>query len=95
LRVTLAGQLATGDTPAFTASFGVAASSCDEQLEGVLKAADAALYRAKAEGRDRVVAHDGTDAIPAWVPSSSSGMRAAGALAGFAALAENDDPLDP
>ncbi|MFG6490299.1 GGDEF domain-containing protein [Roseateles sp. BYS78W] len=39
-----------------TASFGVAAMDSDRPLDQVFAAADAALYRAKAEGRNRVVA---------------------------------------
>lgn len=45
-----------------TLSFGLAEHRADRSLEGTLAHADAALYRAKAEGRDRVVAHP---AVPA------------------------------
>lgn len=40
-----------------TLSFGLAEHRAERSLEGTLAHADAALYRAKAEGRDRVVAH--------------------------------------
>lgn len=40
-----------------TLSFGLAEHRTDRSLEGTIAHADAALYRAKAEGRDRVVAH--------------------------------------
>ncbi|MGV8837880.1 GGDEF domain-containing protein, partial [Cellvibrio sp.] len=38
-----------------TASFGVATLKTNENLEQLFKAADTALYRAKAAGRNRVV----------------------------------------
>jgi diguanylate cyclase (GGDEF)-like protein len=40
-----------------TLSFGLAEHRPDRSLEGTIAHADAALYRAKAEGRDRVVAY--------------------------------------
>jgi len=40
-----------------TLSFGLAEHRPDRSLEMTIAHADAALYRAKAEGRDRVVAH--------------------------------------
>ncbi|HZQ43848.1 MAG TPA: GGDEF domain-containing protein, partial [Acidobacteriaceae bacterium] len=42
-----------------TASFGVAAQSPGDTCQDLLARADAALYRAKRAGRDRVVAMDG------------------------------------
>lgn len=63
-----------------TASFGVALLQPGEDWEGLLKRADRALYRAKAEGRDRVVvctdsncarAADSEAAQPAPRPSVS------------------------
>ncbi|MEO8249444.1 MAG: diguanylate cyclase [Burkholderiales bacterium] len=53
--------LGDGSSIRFTASFGVAALGEALSLEDVLRAADAALYRAKDAGRDRVM----TDAGPA------------------------------
>lgn len=55
LRVSLA-EAVLGRPPGFTASFGVAASTSGSSFEEVLAVADAALYRAKDEGRDRIVA---------------------------------------
>jgi diguanylate cyclase (GGDEF)-like protein len=39
-----------------TSSFGVASSPLTSTVDGLLRAADGALYRAKAEGKDRVAA---------------------------------------
>ena len=44
----------TGDRPPVTASFGVAAFPAARSAEELLSAADGALYRAKAAGKDRV-----------------------------------------
>jgi len=48
-------NLSQGEVPQFTVSFGVAESGADDSLEGLVRAADAALLRAKATGRNRVV----------------------------------------
>ncbi len=45
----------TGDRPPVTASFGVAAFPAARNAEELLSAADGALYRAKAAGKNRVV----------------------------------------
>jgi diguanylate cyclase (GGDEF)-like protein len=55
LRALVAGHQFAGGLR-ITASFGVAAMDSDRPLDQVFAAADAALYRAKAEGRNRVVA---------------------------------------
>lgn len=57
---------AAGTTISVTASFGVAMSKADEDLYSLLAEADAALYRAKGAGRNRVVAQpDETKPKPA------------------------------
>lgn len=55
LRIRLAQELQTPGGPGVTASFGAAVLHDDETLEQWLQRADQALYRAKSEGRDRVV----------------------------------------
>jgi diguanylate cyclase (GGDEF)-like protein len=52
-----------------TVSIGVACGTAGSTVDGILEAADAAMYRAKHEGRNRVV-HDGT-CIPEDQPRSS------------------------
>jgi diguanylate cyclase (GGDEF)-like protein len=56
--------LTSGTVPGFTASFGVAHSQDSSSLEDVCRTADAALFRAKREGRDRII----TDEAPGSVP---------------------------
>lgn len=44
--------------PAFTVSFGIVGSAQPDSLAGLIRRADAALYRAKTQGRDRVMIDD-------------------------------------
>jgi len=69
-----------GDSPVFTASFGVADSNQTENLEQLVNIADTGLYEAKQQGRDRVVVGEGTDdalapqaATPLAVPEPAAG----------------------
>ncbi|WP_233624949.1 diguanylate cyclase domain-containing protein [Actinoplanes sp. ATCC 53533] len=62
-----------GGTPRFTASFGVCGNDGQTGFEDLLRTADKALYRAKREGRDRVVAagapnHDRQPPVEAPAP---------------------------
>lgn len=69
VRSRLAELTAGSDAPAFTVSAGIATSGRQGAFEAVLRAADGALYQAKALGRDRTALADGedaTDADAAW-----------------------------
>jgi len=55
LRERLAQALQRRSAPLFTASFGIADATLAQTAEELVAAADAALYRAKADGRDRGV----------------------------------------
>ncbi|MEZ4235039.1 MAG: sensor domain-containing diguanylate cyclase [Myxococcota bacterium] len=63
LRKRLAQAVARYGGPAFTASFGVATTG-GASLAELLARADAALYRAKRDGRDRVVTASEPDRVP-------------------------------
>ena len=54
IRTALAASF-TGGSPAFTVSCGVSDSTMQDSFEEMLRIADAALYVAKAQGRDRAV----------------------------------------
>lgn len=47
--------LAAGSVPPFTASFGIAQAGAGDTLEELCRTADVALFRAKREGRNRIV----------------------------------------
>jgi diguanylate cyclase (GGDEF)-like protein len=56
VRENLARAQAVATAAPFTVSFGIAHAEADATFDDVLKVADTALGRAKAEGRDRIVA---------------------------------------
>jgi diguanylate cyclase (GGDEF)-like protein len=55
IRAALAAALLAGTAPAFTASYGIADSLMEPQLEQLARLADDALYQAKEAGRDRAI----------------------------------------
>ncbi|HEY6533064.1 MAG TPA: GGDEF domain-containing protein [Acidimicrobiales bacterium] len=52
--------LRSAGLPAVTASFGIVVRESGEDLASCLARADVALFQAKHDGRDRIVAHDGS-----------------------------------
>jgi diguanylate cyclase (GGDEF)-like protein len=66
LRGRLDAAVTVAGLPKFTVSFGVVEAVDQEDLPTLINRADAALFQAKREGRDRVVVHDGFgNAVPA------------------------------
>ncbi len=62
VRESLMQALSTGEVPTFTASFGLADSTLAIGFDEIVRLSDAALYRAKQAGRDRLVIADERDA---------------------------------
>ena len=56
VRKALAAHLDKAETPRFTSSFGIAHSTDHHGIDELIRAADVALYRAKENGRDQVIA---------------------------------------
>jgi len=57
-RMRLGRVLSSGDVPAYTVSGGVSDTTLSSDFAEMVSMADAALYRAKGAGRDRIVTHD-------------------------------------
>jgi len=72
IRAALAQSVAGSGLPPFTCSFGVASSAMGEDVESILRVADAGLLTAKDEGRDRVVLADGDLASRVFGPRAPS-----------------------
>jgi diguanylate cyclase (GGDEF)-like protein len=70
MRTNLRAALQAHSLPLLTASFGVVTALPGEDLASTLTRADAALFQAKHEGRDRVIVHDlGVDAAGSSFPT--------------------------
>jgi len=65
-------SVASGAMAPFTVSFGVTHSDHDSTLEGLYQAADAALFRAKREGRNRVLIDSFANSIDKLVGDDSA-----------------------
>lgn len=77
LRRQLASRCEESDGPAFTASFGVADSTMWPDFAGLLQIADAALYRSKQDGRDRVTLGTADHALTETADGSPAATEAA------------------
>ena len=64
VRVELRDAARRGGTPSYTARFGVVDADPAEDLEAVLRRADACLFEAKRAGRDRIVINGGAPDEP-------------------------------
>jgi diguanylate cyclase (GGDEF)-like protein len=102
LRSRLETAIAEAGMPSFTASFGVVDSTMAKSLDEALKMADNALYRAKREGRNRVVIADEADAASADVTVASASLigsdsrpadRKLSTVGAFQRAASLDDPM--
>jgi diguanylate cyclase (GGDEF)-like protein len=73
VREALSQAIARAGVPRFTASFGIVADREGDDLAHVLAHADAALFDAKHQGRDRVIVHDndGRGILGEYGPSTS------------------------
>jgi len=77
VRVKLDAAVAVAGIPGFTVSFGVVAAAADEDLVDIVARADAALFQAKREGRNRVVVHDRQGHVVAAMASGRGSSNAA------------------
>ena len=73
IRERISAAITVAGLPGFTASFGVVDARDHEDLPTLIGRADAALFAAKRDGRDRVVVHDATGVAgpPEPVPSTT------------------------
>jgi diguanylate cyclase (GGDEF)-like protein len=98
LRDALALAAEEAEAPAFTASFGVVDSALDTSLENLLKLADLALYRAKEEGRNRIIVVDERELSALGQndtvrPAPTATPRSPATVGAFQRAAALDDPM--
>ncbi len=76
VRARLEGALTVAGLPKLTVSVGIVAARPEEELSGVIGRADAALFQAKKDGRDRVTVHDELGlAVVGQLPAGAPGFR--------------------
>jgi diguanylate cyclase (GGDEF)-like protein len=95
LRTNLEAAITVAGLPMYTASFGVVDAHADEDLPQALERADAALFMAKSEGRNRVVIGEGDPACQSEEPEvrrlrTSVSDNGDAKLGGASALADSD-----
>lgn len=72
MRAKLDATLTAAGIPRFTVSFGVVEDDCRGDLAAIIANADAALFKAKREGRDGIVVYDATaEATPPRAPAGA------------------------
>ncbi|MCU1502846.1 MAG: hypothetical protein JWM12_2200, partial [Ilumatobacteraceae bacterium] len=93
LRERLAVVANESGSPTFTASYGIVDSTLGGSLEDLLRVADAALYRAKEEGRNRVTVADERDVTAAARPATTATNHHVKTVGAFQRAASLDDPM--
>jgi diguanylate cyclase (GGDEF)-like protein len=74
LKIRLDAAITVAGLPRFTASIGVVEAARQEDLPAIIDRADAALFQAKRDGRDRIVIHDASG-NPVAAPIEASELR--------------------
>jgi diguanylate cyclase (GGDEF)-like protein len=75
-RAQLDAAVRAAGLPTYTASYGVVEARVDDDFASVISRADAALFQAKREGRDRIVVHDEHgDPTPPTKRANANGTR--------------------
>jgi diguanylate cyclase (GGDEF)-like protein len=93
-RIAVAGSAFSG-AGHLTISSGIASADGDPDVQTLLAKADAALYWAKSEGRNRVEAHDPGRMVDASAEERAQRLQREASLAALRALAQTVDAKDP